>query len=167
MMYSDISKIEAGQLKMNFQKFNLPEIINKVVETNRPFADKKNLRITVSVDENLRDITSDVLRVQQILLNLVNNAKFTEFGTISISCFSENGYIKIMIKDSGVGIEGNKIEQLFSLFMQVDTGLTRKHEGTGLGLSICKKLTELLNGKIDVESEFGSGSTFTITLPII
>jgi PAS domain S-box-containing protein len=164
----DISKIEAGQLKMNFQKFNLPELIYKVVETNRPFAEKKNLSILVSVEENIKDITSDVLRVQQILLNLVNNAvKFTEIGTIRISCFSEGKFIKIMIKDSGIGIEHDKIEQLFKPFMQVDTGLTRKHEGTGLGLSICKKLTELLSGKIEVESEYGSGSTFTITLPII
>jgi PAS domain S-box-containing protein len=164
----DISKIEAGQLKMNFHKFNLPEIINKVVETNRPFAEKKNLRISVIVEEDIRDMTSDALRVQQILLNLVNNAvKFTESGTISISCFSEGRFVKIMIKDSGVGIERDKIEQLFKPFMQVDTGLTRKHEGTGLGLSICKKLTEMLNGKIEVESEFGSGSTFTISLPKI
>jgi signal transduction histidine kinase len=164
----DISKIEAGQLKMNLQPFNLPEVIFKVIETNKPFADKKNLRISVSIDENVNDITSDNLRVQQILLNLVNNAiKFTEIGTIGIKCFSVSNYVKIQITDSGMGIESEKIEQLFKPFMQIDTGLTRKHEGTGLGLSICKKLTEMLNGKIEVESKYGSGSTFTVTLPII
>jgi PAS domain S-box-containing protein len=164
----DISKIEAGQLKMNLQRFNLPEVINKVVETNRSFADKKNLRIAVSIDENTKEITSDNLRVQQILINLVNNAiKFTEEGTISIRCFTDGNYVKIQITDSGSGIESEKIQQLFKPFMQIDTGLTRKHEGTGLGLSICKKLTEMLNGKIDVESKYGSGSTFTVTLPTI
>jgi signal transduction histidine kinase len=164
----DISKIEAGQLKMNLQQFNLPDVIFKVVETNKPFADKKNLRLTVSIDENINDITSDNLRVQQILLNLVNNSiKFTETGTISIKCFLDSNYVKIQITDSGMGIESEKIEQLFKPFMQIDTGLTRKHEGTGLGLSICKKLTEMLNGSIEVESKYGSGSTFTVTLPII
>jgi PAS domain S-box-containing protein len=163
----DISKIEAGQLKMNLQQFDLSEVIYKVVETNKPFADKKNLILTVSIDENINDITSDNLRVQQILLNLVNNAiKFTEIGTISINCFSFGGFVKIQITDTGMGIESEKIEQLFKPFMQIDTGLTRKHEGTGLGLSICKKLTEMLNGKIEVESKYGYGSTFTVTLPI-
>ena len=163
----DISKIEAGQLKMNLQLFNLSDVIFKVIETNKPFADKKNLRISVSIDENINYITSDILRVQQILLNLVNNAiKFTEFGTVSIKCFSVGNYVKIQITDSGMGIESEKIEQLFKPFMQIDTGLTRKHEGTGLGLSICKKLTEMLNGKIEVESKFGSGSTFTVSFPL-
>jgi two-component system, sensor histidine kinase and response regulator len=164
----DISKIEAGQLKMNLQQFNLPEVISKVVETNKPFADKKNLRLTVLIDENINDITSDNLRVQQILLNLVNNAiKFTEVGGISINCFLVKKFVKIQITDSGIGIEPEKIKQLFEPFMQIDTGLTRKKEGTGLGLSICKKLTELLNGKVEVESRFGSGSTFTVTLPVV
>ncbi len=163
----DISKIEAGQLKINLQKFDLPEVINKVVETNKPFADKKNLIMTVSIEENVNDMTSDSLRVQQILLNLVNNAiKFTEIGTISIKCFSVGNLVKIQITDTGMGIESEKIEQLFKPFMQIDTGLTRKKEGTGLGLSICKKLAEMLNGTIEVESEYGSGSTFTLTLPI-
>jgi hypothetical protein len=152
---------------MNLQQFNLPEVIFKVVETNKPFADKKDLRLTVSIDENIKYITSDNLRVQQILLNLVNNAvKFTEIGTITIKCFLVSNLIKIQITDTGMGIENDKIEQLFKPFMQIDTGLTRKHEGTGLGLSICKKLTEMLNGKIEVESKYGFGSTFTVTLPI-
>jgi signal transduction histidine kinase len=164
----DISKIEAGQLKIDFQLFNLPEVINKVVETNKPFADKKNLKLTVSIDENIKEIKSDNLRVQQILLNLVNNAiKFTEVGGISIKCFLDSNFVRIQITDSGIGIEPEKIKQLFAPFMQIDTGLTRKHEGTGLGLSICKKLAEMLNGKVEVESGYGSGSTFTVTLPVI
>ncbi len=164
----DISKIEAGQLKMNLQQFDLREVINKVVEANKPFADKKNLKISVAIDENINYITSDNLRVQQILLNLVNNAiKFTEIGTIVIKCFSVGDSVKIQIIDTGIGIDVEKKELLFKPFMQIDTGLTRKHEGTGLGLSICKKLAEMLNGEIEVDSRFGSGSIFTLTLPII
>jgi PAS domain S-box-containing protein len=164
----DISKIEAGQLKMNLQPFNFPDVILKVVEINRPFAEKKNLRLSVSIDENINDIVSDNVRVQQILLNLVNNAiKFTEVGEISIKCSLINDYVKIEITDTGLGIESGKMEQLFKPFVQIDTGLTRKHEGTGLGLSICKKLTGMLDGKIEVESEYGRGSTFSVSLPII
>lgn len=163
----DISKIESGQLKMNIHQFNLPEVINKVVEANRQFADKKNLRIEVLIAENVKVISSDSLRVQQILLNILNNAiKFTEIGLININCFSVDNVIKIKITDSGIGIESDKLELLFKPFMQVDTGLTRKHEGTGLGLSICKRLTEMLGGKIEVESKFGTGSSFTVTLPM-
>jgi signal transduction histidine kinase len=163
----DISKIEAGQLKINIENFSLPELISKVVDSSNPFAERKNLKITVSVDDNIDIIKSDKLRVQQILLNLVNNAiKFTETGIITIRCFTDYSNTKIQITDSGIGIEKGKMEQLFKPFMQIDTGLTRKHEGTGLGLSICKKLADLLNIKIEVQSEFGSGSTFTLSLPV-
>lgn len=163
----DISKIEAGQLKLDIHPFNLPEVINKVVEINKPFAEKKKLKILVSVSDNINEIISDNLRIQQILLNLVNNAiKFTEFGTISIKCLSAGNFIKIQIADTGTGIESKKIEQLFKPFVQIDTGLTDKPEGTGLGLSICRKLTDMLDGKIEVESEFGKGSVFTVTLPV-
>lgn len=163
----DISKIEAGQLKLNTDIFDLKDVINKAVETNRPFAEKKNLKIIISVDNNIKKIKSDPLRVEQILLNLVNNAiKFTESGSVSIISGIEGNYVKIQIIDTGTGIENDKIETLFKPFVQVDTGLTRKNEGTGLGLSICKKLTEMLKARLEVESELGTGSTFTVYLPL-
>ena len=163
----DISKIEAGHLKVRLQLFNLPDLINKVVDINKPFADKKNLTIIVLIDKDVKDITSDNLRVQQILLNLVNNAiKFTEVGSITIKAFTAGNHVKIQISDTGIGIESEKMELLFKPFIQIDTGLSRKHEGTGLGLSICKKLIEILDGEIEVESRYGSGSTFSIKLPV-
>ena len=164
----DISKIEAGQLKIHLQKFNLRDLINKVVETNKPSADKKNLTITVTIEDNVSEITSDSMRVQQILINLLNNAiKFTDKGRISVTCFTVGSFVKIQVTDTGIGIESGKIEQLFKPFIQLETGLSRKHEGTGLGLSICKRLTEMLDGEIDVESRFGEGSIFSITLPLL
>ncbi len=164
----DISKIEAGQLTLNVEQFSLLEVISKVVETNSPFSEKKNLKITVSYDDNIKPLTSDKIRVQQILLNLVNNAvKFTEAGSITIKCYSAENFVKIQVTDTGIGIEVDKIALLFKPFMQIDTGLTRKKEGTGLGLSICKKLVEMLGGKIEVESQYGLGCTFTVSLPII
>jgi len=163
----DISKIEAGQLKVNIELFTLPDVINKAVETCNPLAEKKNLPINVSISPDVNNITSDKQRVQQILINLVNNAiKFTEIGSVSIDCCIINDNVQIKVKDSGIGIEKDQMELLFKPFTQIDTGLTRKHEGTGLGLSICKKLLDMLGGSIEVDSEFGTGSTFTVKLPI-
>ena len=162
----DLSKIEAGQLTVQFESFDLPEVIRKVAETNKPHADKKNIQIGVSISGDVRTIISDKLRVEQILLNLVNNAiKFTEKGSVNIDCAHIGKEIFIKITDSGIGIENEKLDKIFKPFTQIDTGLTRTFEGTGLGLSICKKLLDLLDGSIEVESVFGEGSTFTVRLP--
>ncbi|MBN2614363.1 MAG: PAS domain S-box protein [Bacteroidales bacterium] len=163
----DISKIEAGQLKVNINQFDLPEVIHHVVEINQPLADKKNLEIKVSLDPQVGEIVSDKQRIQQVLINLVNNAiKFTDEGSVTINCYKSDDHIKIKIIDTGIGIEQDKLSLLFKPFTQVDTGLSRKHEGTGLGLSICKKLLDILNGRIHVESEYNNGSTFTVILPV-
>lgn len=163
----DISKIEAGQLKLNFEQFNIIDVINKAVEQNKQFADKKNIGLIVSVEKNICEINSDKLRVQQMLLNLLSNAiKFTETGSVEIKCYRSGKNIKLEVIDTGIGIEQDKLDRLFKPFIQIDTGLSRRHEGTGLGLSICKKLTEMLGGTIEVESNFGVGSKFTITLPL-
>lgn len=163
----DISKIEAGQLKVNIEEFSLPEVIEKVSELTTPLAQKKALTLTTTIGEGVGLMKSDRLRVQQILINIVNNAiKFTETGSIRIRATRTESTITIAVTDTGIGIEPEKVDVLFKPFMQIDTGLTRKHEGTGLGLSICKKLLQLLDGSITVASEFGKGSTFTIYLPM-
>jgi PAS domain S-box-containing protein len=163
----DISKIEAGQLVVRLELFNLPEVIQKVVESTRPLAQKKNLELICSISDNVSNIKSDRLRIQQILINLVNNAiKFTETGSIRIEASVKDQYVFLKVIDTGIGIKKEQMDQLFRPFIQIDNGLTRKHEGTGLGLSICKKLLILLNGSIEVESEFGAGSTFSVSLPL-
>ncbi|MBN1604181.1 MAG: GAF domain-containing protein [Chitinispirillaceae bacterium] len=162
----DISKIEAGQLNINIERFNISPVINKVIENSRSFAVKKNLQINISVAPGVKNIYSDKLRVEQILLNLVNNAiKFTEAGYVSIECSLIRKFVIIKVIDTGIGIEKEQMEKIFKPFTQIDTGLTRKFEGTGLGLSICKKLLDLLNGSIEVESQPGVGSTFIVKLP--
>ncbi|MBI2417764.1 MAG: PAS domain S-box protein [Ignavibacteriales bacterium] len=163
----DISKIEAGQFKVYFEIFFLPDVITKVVENVKPLAQKKNLAVEVHIADEVGSIKSDKLRVKQILINLLNNAiKFTEKGFVRIEVESKDHIVVIKVIDTGIGIEKEQLEQLFRPFIQIDTGLTRKHEGTGLGLSICKKLLFLLDGKIEVESEYGAGSTFIVTLPV-
>ena len=163
----DISKIEAGQLEVTKEPFDIREAIEKVVQTVSTMASKKNIILSHEIDSEVEIIESDRRRVEQILLNLVNNAvKFTDRGKIKIECGANGNWLKIQVIDTGIGIKQEDKSKLFETFRQIDTGLSRQREGTGLGLSICKKLVELLGGKIKAESEFGVGSTFSFTLPI-
>lgn len=164
----DISKIEAGQMKVHMENFDVSEVINKVVSLCNPLAIKKNLEMAVDIDSEMHSIYSDKLRVQQVLFNLVSNAiKFTDVGSVQITVAQQEEFVKINVVDSGIGIEKDQMDNLFRPFMQVDTGLTRKHEGTGLGLSICKHILDVLGGKIEVATQFGEGSTFSVLLPVI
>lgn len=162
----DISKIEAGQLQLIQEPFDLRASILKVTQTVRPLAQKKGLALDVDIAPEIGKLTSDMRRVEQIILNLLSNAvKFTEKGRIMVVCSYEAGNYLIRVTDSGIGIKNEDIDKMFRPFHQIDTGLTRKYEGTGLGLSICKKLVDLLGGDIRIESEWGKGTTFRVTLP--
>ena len=163
----DISKIEAGQLKVAMETFSLQESIAKVVQTVRPLADKKCLDLSLYVAEDVGNVIADERRVEQILLNLLSNAiKFTEQGGISVRCTRGAEYYVIAVSDTGIGINDDDMKYLFKPFYQLDSGLSRKYEGTGLGLSICKKLVELMGGSIWSEKNPVKGSTFVFTLPL-
>lgn len=170
----DISKIEAGQLTVACEPFDLPASIRKVVGLVRPLAEKKGLALHVQLAPELGRIVSDSRRVEQILLNLLNNAiKFTEQGEVKLTAEGIPGTeadgrpaFRISIADTGIGIKPEDLATLFQPFRQVDTGLTRQHEGTGLGLAICRRLADLLGGEITARSDWGKGSVFTVTLPI-
>ncbi|MBI5657848.1 MAG: PAS domain S-box protein [Geobacter sp.] len=163
----DISKIEAGQLTISRESFDLGESIRKVVLSVAPLAEKKGLELAVAVSPEVWTITSDVRRVEQVLLNLLSNAvKFTEQGMIAVRCVRSAGLFVTSVSDTGIGISDAELERLFKPFHQIDTGLSRKYEGTGLGLSICKKLVELMGGEIGVTSQYGKGSTFWFSLPV-
>ena len=163
----DISKIEAGELVVSIRPFDFHGSIQKVIATLQPFADKKGLELVSDVSDDVGEISSDQRRVEQILMNLLTNAiKFTEKGSVKIACKTVDKSIVISLIDTGIGIDQKDQEIIFIPFSQVDTGLTRNYEGTGLGLSIVKKLVDKLGGAIDVESEPGVGSTFTVVLPL-
>ncbi|MBT0664640.1 transporter substrate-binding domain-containing protein [Geobacter pelophilus] len=163
----DISKIEAGQLKVVKEPFNLQESVYQMTQSIRPLVEKKGLELSVEVAPEVGTITNDVRRVEQVLLNLLSNAvKFTEKGGISVRCGREGGYYAISVTDTGIGIVDGDLERLFEPFHQIDSGLSRKYEGTGLGLSICKKLVELMGGSIRGQSCLGKGSTFGFTVPV-
>ena len=163
----DLSKIEAGQLNLSTDRFKIADVIQHVLDLSRPFAQSKNLLLTGVVDPELPEIISDQIRVQQVIINLVNNAlKFTEVGSVKVEAFKRNKHLVVKVIDTGLGIEANQIKSLFKPFIQIDSGVARKHEGTGLGLSISKKLMTMLGGTISVESEPEKGSTFMIELPL-
>lgn len=170
----DISKIEAEQLVIAREPFDLQRSIEKALSLVTPQAQEKGLQMRVSLAPALGASVGDERRFEQILLNLLSNAvKFTDHGEIGLtaqrhSCDAVTGQpaLSVRIYDTGSGIKPADLENLFEPFRQVDSGLARKHEGTGLGLAISRRLTELMGGRIGVESEWGKGSTFSVTLPL-
>jgi len=162
----DISKIEAGQLEVHLAPFDLRSAIETTLRTIAPLAARKGLELKASVGGPDDLIVSDRRRVEQILLNLLNNAvKFTEHGFVHLRCTIREDVAVLQVEDTGIGIQAEDCERIFRPFQQIDTGLARRHEGTGLGLSICRSLTELLGGALTVASTWGEGSTFTVILP--
>ncbi len=162
----DISKIEAGQLVLASSSFDLGLSIDKMVKLVAPLAEKKGFELQLNLSDTPLTITTDQRRLEQVILNLLNNAvKFTETGSVRIACLSENDHFLISFTDTGIGIAPEEIANLFQPFHQVDTGLARKREGTGLGLSICKKIIDMMGGSIEVQSNLGHGSTFFVRLP--
>lgn len=162
----DISKIESGQLVLMHESVDLPAVLETVIGTSRILAEKKDLAIGLEISPAVGTITGDRRRIEQVLLNLLSNAvKFTESGQVRVGCSREGDTIRIRVADTGIGIKKEDRDKLFRPFSQVDTGLNRQYEGTGLGLSISYRLVRMMGGTIDVESEPGAGSTFTVTLP--
>jgi PAS domain S-box-containing protein len=174
----DISKIEAGQFEVACEPFDLRRSIAKVVATVRPIVDRKKLTLRIHIVPELHQAVGDERRFEQIVLNLLNNAvKFTERGEIALHAeliqegnarpgAASKSAIRLRVADTGVGIKPEDLASLFQPFRQLDSGLSRKHEGTGLGLAICRRLAELMGGTIGVDSIWGQGSTFTVTLPL-
>ena len=160
------SSLEMGHEVMRPTEFLLIDLIRTVVAVVEPLARQKNIEIVTELpDESLRLIT-DIDRARQILVNLAGNAvKFTDRGDVRISTEVETGQVRIAVTDTGIGISTADQRLLFRPFVQVDTGLTRRHGGTGLGLYISQQLARLLHGRVELRSEIGRGSTFTLVLP--
>jgi len=164
----DISKIEAGELNIIKEPVDVLTSLQSAISLMKKTAEEKGLELTSDLAPDTGQVIGDRRRLEQIMLNLLSNAiKFTETGSITVSSSIQQGMVRISIKDTGIGIEKEKMDILFKPFHQIDTGTTRKHEGTGLGLSISKKLVELHGGSISLTSEPGVGSEFVILLPAL
>jgi len=163
----DISKIEAGELQVTSEAFDLRTLVSEAAESAVPAAEKKGLTLSVVIDPRVGVIKSDRRRVGQTLMNLISNAvKFTPSGEVRVNCRHEGPWAVVSVTDTGIGIRREDLGKLFLPFQQIESGLTRNYDGTGLGLSISKRLVAMLGGSIEVTSEPGRGSTFTFRLPL-
>ena len=161
----DVSKIEADQVELRIEEFDLLTIVQEVKDSFTVDVDKKGLKMSLNMPEKLV-IKSDERRVKQIMVNLAGNAvKFTDEGEVEMIALKKDSRIEISVRDTGIGMKKEDLDRLFKAFSRI-TVEGRTIEGTGLGLYLTKKMAKLLGGEISAESEFGKGSKFTFTLPV-
>jgi protein-histidine pros-kinase len=165
----DLARIESGKVELHFETVFVRDIVYEVVSTLQSIADKKGLRLETSVPPERVPVRADRRALQQIIINLVNNAiKYTDSGSVRIDLVPHSAggehFVDLCVTDTGVGIKPEDQPKLFRAFEQVDPSDTRRFEGAGLGLYLSQKLAVLLHGKITFTSEFGKGSTFNLRL---
>jgi len=167
----DFSQIEAGKITIEKVPFFLPQIIDEVAKSIQTVYKQKDIDLIINVDDKLNTkIVGDPFRLKQILSNIIGNAyKFTETGYIKVSAYALEGdkFFAITIEDTGIGIEKGNQKLVFEEFAQANENIEKQYGGTGLGLSICQKIISILGGNLQLESTFGSGSTFEIQLPLL
>ena len=163
----DLAALDAQQFGLDMQEVNLSDLIAETAGVIKGFFDAKGLYLTIDIAPDLPILRLDPTRIRQVLLNLLNNAsRFTKQGGVTISVQLLQNAVQISIADTGVGIASQDIPKVFEEFRQVDGSTRRNHEGTGLGIPLSRRLIELHNGRMWLESEPGRGSTFYFTLPI-
>ena len=162
----DLSKIEAGKFELRTESVSIARLLEPVLRMFEPIAKQKGLAFSSSLPDSQASIETDAQRVQQILKNLLSNAfKFTERGTVSLSVEVREGRYAFVVRDTGIGIAKHYHAAIFEAFQQADGTINRRFGGTGLGLSISRDLSHMLGGELNVESELGQGSCFTLSLP--
>jgi signal transduction histidine kinase len=164
----DISRIEAGRMPLQMSTFKVLDLVDEVKAELEPIIQRAKLAVTVDLPKDVSQITSDRQKVKQILLNLLSNAlKFTHHGGVTIAGRrnAKESTVALSVTDTGIGIANVDQDKIFEDFRQLDNSPTRAYGGTGLGLSICRRLAQMLDGRISVQSQVGRGSTFTLTLP--
>lgn len=166
----DVSRIISGKLRLDVRTIDLIQIVNAAVDSIRPAADAKSIRLQTLLDPAAGPISGDADRLQQVVWNLLTNAvKFTpKGGRVQVKVQRINSHIEIVVTDSGVGINKDFLPYVFDRFRQADASTTRIHGGLGLGLSIVHQLVDLHGGSVNVQSEGeGKGTTFTVVLPFV
>ena len=163
----DLSKIEAGQLTVDLADYSLKDVVHTVVTAVESLATGKSIALTAEVAQDLPTGHGDGRRSSEVLLNLVGNAiKFTDEGCVAIAASTSDGLFTVSVRDTGPGISLSDQAKLFQEFQQADNSITKQKGGTGLGLAISKRIIEMHGGRIRVQSQVGTGSTFAFTVPI-
>ena len=170
----DYSKLEANRLELEVTNFNLREVLDSMLQLLQHSAQRKQLQVGMQIDPGVRlAVRGDPVRLRQILSNLIVNAiKFTEHGSVQVKVrrigeTEQHHQIRFEVTDTGIGISQEQQDKLFSSFTQADASTTRLYGGTGLGLAICKRIVDLMAGRIGVESELRKGSTFWFEIPLL
>ena len=166
----DLSKIEAGKMDIYYEPFDVHQVVEDILTTIDPAIRKNRNRLSIDCDENIGFMICDMIKLRQMLFNLLSNAaKFTSDGDIKLRVRREQRndkeWFTFEVSDTGIGIEPIKQQRLFDAFVQADNSTTRKYGGTGLGLAISRKFCEMLGGSLTLDSTPGAGSTFTVALP--
>ncbi len=166
----DLAKVEAGKMELHPETFPVRKAVEEVTAVIKGIAQKKHIAVGIEVSEGLDAVTLDQHKFKQVLYNLLSNAvKFTdEGGQVDIHARRLDSHqLEVQVRDTGMGIKAEDIHRLFTEFEQLDSGTARRFEGTGLGLALTKKIVEFQGGRIDVQSEPGKGSVFTVVLPVM
>ena len=164
----DLSKAEAGKLELKPENLDVADIIDNVVQTVKPMLTDNRHKLGLSIEKGLPEIRADKGKLRQIFLNLVSNAiNFTPAGgQLSIKVSRQGDWCQVSVVDNGMGIKKEEQERIFQPFTRIDKLPDRKRAGTGLELALTKQFVEIMSGKIWVESEYGKGSRFILTLPL-
>lgn len=167
----DVAKMESGELVLSYEPTDVGEIARSTVQLWSGRAETKNVSLDLDLVDIPASIAADRARLRQIIFNLMSNAiKFTAHGSVTlrigVEAADDGEQLVIAISDTGIGIEAEKFEEIFESFKQVDSGIARQYGGTGLGLAICRRLVDAMDGTIKVASVVGSGTTFTVRLPL-
>jgi signal transduction histidine kinase len=166
----DLSKVEAGKMKLYLETFDVATVVEEVVGTARPLVENNGNRLEVRCPPGIGSLKEDITKVRQVLLNLLSNAgKFTQNGTVTLEVRREDrldgNWVFFTVRDTGIGITPEQRARLFQPFTQADAATSRKYGGTGLGLALCQNFCNMMGGEVTVESQAGKGSAFTVRLP--
>ncbi len=162
----DLSKIEAGKMQLYLETFEVAPLVEQVASTVRPLVEKNANRLALHCAADVGSMHSDATRIRQVLLNLLSNAsKFTDHGLITLDVERAGPEVMFRVRDTGIGMTAEQLGRLFETFSQAEASTAAKYGGTGLGLAISRRFCQLMGGDVDVASEVGAGSTFTVRLP--
>ena len=163
----DLAKIEAGRMDLELRKLELAPFLVDLEWALRPLIEARDNRFRITLAPDLADLTTDLVRLRQILSNLLSNAgKFTEHGQVDLEASRDGAYAVFRVRDTGIGMDPEQLKRVFDPFVQADASTTRRFGGTGLGLSLVHQLTQVLGGTVEAVSSPGAGSLFTVRLPL-
>ncbi len=163
----DLSKIEAGKMELHIEEFEFETHVSQIEATAKPLISKNDNKFVIEKPDNIEKLVNDQTKLRQILFNMLSNAaKFTKKGTVTLAITNYGDKVRFAVTDTGIGMNAEQLGKVFEEFTQAESSTSKDYGGTGLGLPISKKMTEMMSGVMEVESEEGKGTTFSITIPI-